>query len=135
MKINYYINYDDINDFKTVNDTKGHLYGISAYEKSHQILESVFKKKNANVFRFGGDEFCVLINAKSDKNFEILVNKLNKEIIMRREKNSDLPGLAIGFSKFRPGSSIHEIIDDADFNMYNTKKMMKDKVDSDVFIL
>lgn len=132
---NYYIIMMDINDFKTVNDTKGHLYGDKCLREIASILESVFKKKNANVFRFGGDEFCVLINAKSDKNFEILVNKLNKEIIMRREKNSDLPGLAIGFSKFRPGSSIHEIIDDADFNMYNTKKMMKDKVDSDVFIL
>lgn len=131
---NYYIIMMDINDFKTVNDTKGHLYGDKCLREIASILENVFKR-NGNVFRFGGDEFCVLINAKSDLAFKQLIDNLHREILLCREKNDNLPGLAIGFSKFRPGSSIHEIIDDADFNMYNTKKMMKDKVDSDVFIL
>ena len=56
----------DIDDFKTVNDTYGHLTGDETIKKVAVILSNFFDKKSC-VCRMGGDEFAVFVPRKYSK--------------------------------------------------------------------
>ena len=50
----------DIDDFKIINDTKGHLFGDEVLISAAHRLCDVFAEKNHTVYRIGGDEFLVI---------------------------------------------------------------------------
>ena len=52
----------DIDDFKKVNDTYGHDCGDEVLKYVAQTI-STGVKKNDSVFRWGGEEICILLNA------------------------------------------------------------------------
>ena len=51
----------DLDDFKRVNDTLGHIAGDQAIKKSAQILSALFRAKDI-VGRLGGDEFIAFMS-------------------------------------------------------------------------
>lgn len=53
----------DIDDFKTINDTFGHLTGDETIKKVADILSNFFDKK-ACICRMGGDEFAIFVPKK-----------------------------------------------------------------------
>lgn len=50
----------DVDDFKTVNDSRGHLFGDAILKKTAEALQSVCRMKDVAV-RMGGDEFVLFI--------------------------------------------------------------------------
>ena len=54
----------DIDDFKGVNDTLGHAVGDRVLQNMSEIIRSSFTDDDY-MGRIGGDEFCVLVNARS----------------------------------------------------------------------
>lgn len=57
---NYHLVLFDIDDFKEINDTKGHLAGDNVLRKCATVLREVFMHSGSTVYRIGGDEFAVL---------------------------------------------------------------------------
>lgn len=69
----------DIDKFKTINDTYGHLAGDRILEEVSDLLKE-YITSNCSIGRFGGDEFVLIIkNIKSDKIYKML-EKLRKQI-------------------------------------------------------
>ena len=107
-----YVTVIDINGFKGINDTYGHLHGNNVLKNVAEQL-SYFKDydNSVNVVRYGGDEFVVL----SDLNPETLLSSCieNPELIsfgiVRKEKYEPL---SVAFVK-------------ADKVMYENKKEFK----------
>lgn len=56
----------DVDDFKIINDTKGHLAGDTVLKNVAKILKEVFSASYYSVFRIGGDEFLVLAEDASE---------------------------------------------------------------------
>ena len=56
----------DIDDFKMINDTKGHLAGDEVLKNVAKNLLKVFPEPEHRVFRIGGDEFSVLTEGISE---------------------------------------------------------------------
>lgn len=50
----------DLDDFKRLNDTYGHYQGDRYLKALGQVLRET-RTDRVNAFRFGGDEFCVLL--------------------------------------------------------------------------
>ena len=57
----------DIDDFKIVNDTLGHAAGDRVLQNMGRILKENFTDDDY-LGRIGGDEFCVLVNARMSEN-------------------------------------------------------------------
>ena len=51
----------DIDDFKTVNDTHGHLAGSQVLKEFGYLLTCAVTDENATLARYGGDEFVVIL--------------------------------------------------------------------------
>lgn len=67
----------DIDNFKKVNDSRGHLVGDEVLKNVSNILTNVFREKDI-IGRTGGDEFAILLKGKIDLN---IILKKAKEII------------------------------------------------------
>lgn len=69
----------DIDDFKHYNDTNGHLAGDKVLKQVSQILISNLRRTDAP-FRYGGEEFAVILPATSREGALIILEKVRKEI-------------------------------------------------------
>ena len=75
----------DLNGLKLVNDTEGHEAGDRLLIRAAQVLRSVFAEEN--VYRTGGDEFVVITNGISQKDFTRRMDLFRSEL-SRQEKIS-----------------------------------------------
>lgn len=111
----------DCNGLKRINDTYGHLVGDEYIVTSAEILKSVFGGEH--VYRTGGDEFVVAINATKEESLLLIekVRKLSSEICL---ENGEEISLSIGAAS---STSIIKKIDNlfatADMNMYEEKRI------------
>ena len=55
----------DIDYFKMLNDDYGHLYGDSVLEQVAEALKRITQRAGDYVFRYGGEEFCVVTSGLS----------------------------------------------------------------------
>ncbi len=115
----------DIDNFKEVNDTLGHVYGDNLLQCIAKRLLSI-SGKNIFVSRFGGDEFLILI-ANEDKQ-DIIENHVGK-ILMQFKKALVLDykeyfvNFSIGISMYPKDSSDAErLIMNVDTAMYSAKR-------------
>lgn len=68
----------DIDDFKQINDTMGHLAGDMVLKKVGAALTKIFNTDNFKVYRIGGDEFAIIAENTDAKDIEDLFLKLNE---------------------------------------------------------
>lgn len=120
----------DIDNFKTVNDTYGHLTGDNVILDIAKTLKSAVRGSDI-CGRIGGDEFIVLIK---NINYIDTVRQKAQEICedFRHEINPDgnplIVSASIGVSFFsRDGESFSELVDKADTALYEAKKRGKNQ--------
>lgn len=120
----------DIDDFKNINDTLGHLSG----DKVIRIISSKIKNlvRNTDICgRVGGDEFIILLkNVDSTDCVKQIAEKLcNSFRIELKNKNEVLKvSGSIGISLYAEhGTTYNELLDKADTALYEAKKRGKDQ--------
>ena len=57
----------DIDDFKQINDSMGHLEGDRALIQFANVLKLTADSYNSLIARYGGDEFCALLKVNSER--------------------------------------------------------------------
>ena len=123
-----YLGMIDLDDFKTINDTYGHLLGDLVILKTADMLKHYFNHK-AVTSRYGGEEFAVLFNAVDEQQaFKILDEfrcGIETMIVSSGDKQCQVTA-SIGFAKLR--TSIDMTIYDADKALYLAKNNSKNKV-------
>lgn len=115
----------DVDNFKIVNDTYGHMMGDKTLKRFAEILSTVFTG-DAVVFRLGGDEFSVFLPQLQNAEVEIaqLVKKLNIEV---QKAKAEFPFLSISVGIYITDSceSYEQYYAAADKALYQTKKSKK----------
>ncbi len=115
----------DLNYFKLINDTYGHLIG----DKVLIFIANLLKRTKQNVIRYGGDEFIILF--ESEHNTTDSLNKLQllREEILKKQlkvKNTSFKvSFSLGIGEFKIGDSLSNVIEEADKNMYADKIEIK----------
>lgn len=124
IKNNCIILYLDLNNFKEINDTYGHIYGDIILKEISKIINITFSKYGS-CYRTGGDEFCIILE-KNTLITDILIDKFNNNIILQRVNSPLLPNVAVGYSLFdKNKKTIEKALEEADTMMYANKSINK----------
>ncbi len=119
----------DIDHFKTVNDTYGHLTGDRVLQEVATRLKVTLRSTDI-LARFGGEEFIVLLPESTEDTVFQAARRLLQSIAEKRVDVGDRDveiTVSIGYfsydsSNFDEMSNYEELIDNADKNMYEAKK-------------
>ena len=113
----------DINDFKAINDTYGHLKGDYALIQFGKILQHSIDKDSVAI-RMGGDEFVIFAKLKSDEEALALKKQIKYNVRQFNLKSKEPFHLSfsIGIAKYN-GKNIDAFLSAMDDSMYEAKNM------------
>ena len=113
----------DINEFKAINDTYGHLTGDRALIKFGKILQHSIDKDSVAI-RMGGDEFVIFAKLKSDEEALALKKQIKYNVRQFNIKSKEPFHLSfsIGIAKFN-GKNTDAFLSAMDDSMYEAKNM------------
>lgn len=122
----------DVNNFKMINDTYGHLIGDLVLRYLSDYLKQELDFLGRHVVRYAGDEFIVLFDSKDKKiNFNLKMQEIQKRLLKKvlKPKNNTHLNLSLSFSygvvDFKLDDSFSDAISIADERMYENKKRVK----------
>ncbi|MBI5891229.1 MAG: GGDEF domain-containing protein [Nitrosomonadales bacterium] len=117
----------DIDHFKKVNDTYGHLFGDKVICAIANTLKSKVKGQDA-VARIGGEEFVVLLPDTNINGAFIVAEHIRQAIesgkIRRLDSSEHIGGISIsvGIASHTTGATLLELLDRADKALYAAKQ-------------
>jgi two-component system cell cycle response regulator len=122
----------DIDDFKKINDKYGHLSGDMVLQEIAKILQKSVRK-NDMVFRFGGEEFIVLLHGATSEKALSIAERIRREVANEEIKiygDSKISvtiscGVAIVNESIK---DVQELVERADIAMYKAKQSGKNRV-------
>jgi len=117
----------DVNGLKKINDTLGHYAGDELIIGASKCIQDVFGECG-DIYRIGGDEFCVLIYKECDR--KRILSKLEARTKYWEGKQSSDLSLSCGMAKVDfENSTIEEAVHMADLEMYKNKQNYYEKFD------
>lgn len=108
----------DIDKFKKINDQQGHLVGDQALETVAALLSN-YSRKSDFIFRYGGDEFVVIMPEVGEKGARQFLNRINQELSCTSLR------ISAGIATLETESSLEELVKKADRRMYEDKENKK----------
>lgn len=125
-----YFLFMDIDSFKEINDKYGHNEGDRALKLVAEILQEICKKTSGCCGRYGGDEFALIQSLGHNEDILSVRNAIY-DVMEKKNKEQGLAypvNLSIGCAEYMvDAKSIQELISYADNNMYNKKKLNKQR--------
>ena len=124
----------DLDRFKQVNDMHGHLVGSELLSRTGQRLQQICRSQD-QCFRYGGDEFVVLMPATTAEEAHQAAVDLHRELTttnFRMDNGLELSvSASVGLATApADGRSIHAVIGAADSRMYMVKNDGRGRVHS-----
>jgi len=120
----------DINDFKQINDTFGHQTGDIALETAVKLLKTCLRTGDF-IARFGGDEFCIILDITDMNELEAVVSRINNRLEEYNKSGSSTFRLefSMGFAVYDCTShkNAAEFLERIDQLMYEDKLAYKTK--------
>jgi diguanylate cyclase (GGDEF)-like protein len=111
----------DIDLFKKVNDTYGHMHADKILTKLAQLLQNTVRKYDV-VARFGGEEFFIMLpNTKANKAKEI-AERLRKCVIKDSYLKKYNLTISLGATEYKQKDSLEKMSKRADAALYQAKK-------------
>jgi diguanylate cyclase (GGDEF)-like protein len=116
----------DIDNFKKINDTYGHIFGNAVLGTVGKSLKKVTGDCGVAA-RWGGDEFIGILNLETDESKQLLTRFMS-ELKKSRQDDRYSVTLSIGIVKINQGESFDQIIESADTALYCSKKNGRDQI-------
>lgn len=118
----------DLNNFKSINDTYGHNMGDYALQIFAKLLKNCLRS-NDFIARFGGDEFCAVLDICDRNDLEDITWRINTCIEEYNESGTQpyKLGLSMGYAvyDYNSGMGVKEFIKEIDTLMYKNKHSFK----------
>lgn len=116
----------DIDHFKIVNDTFGHLYGDEVLILFTRIMEQTFRYTDF-LFRFGGEEFLVIINCVSKEGVEQALERFRLAV---QEYEFPFGNITVstGYTFVNPNIDQRTLLECADNALYLAKTSGRNKI-------
>jgi len=121
----------DIDHFKQVNDTHGHLAGDEVLRRVGPLIKNKVRT-NDTVARIGGEEFAVILPEADKQGAVILAEKLRRLVEAERIEHDGtvIPvTISLGVAEFQADMENNEqLVKDADDKLYEAKRSGRNRV-------
>jgi diguanylate cyclase (GGDEF)-like protein len=111
----------DIDHFKRVNDTYGHMFGDEVLILVADVMRKVFRRKD-KLFRFGGEEFVVLLRDTTEKNALGAFERFRRSVENRNFPQLGNVTVSVGITVVRRSDTPTMLLGRADEALYYGKK-------------
>ncbi len=122
----------DIDNFKQINDTYGHLVGDEVLKEVGEILRT-YVRKNTKAYRYGGEEFVVVLPGGDGKAANIVGERLREVVETKGLKLPNTTQILLFTASFgattkKESESYKDVLQRADEALYEAKKSGKNRV-------
>ncbi|WP_444994471.1 GGDEF domain-containing protein [Aliikangiella sp. IMCC44359] len=119
----------DIDHFKQVNDTYGHITGDNVLKAVAQTIRNTIRRSD-EVFRYGGEEFVVILSNTEVAGARFIAERVRLEIKQLIIKNHEKIKVtaSIGVSASNMASDVNDTLHHADIALYKAKEQGRNKV-------
>ena len=117
----------DADDFKKINDSFGHIAGDKTLIFLSKLIQNSLRR-GTRIYRYGGEEFVVILNRTSLEEATKIVDRIIKETCDSKllYKNHDIHlTLSAGLCSHKQNISAEELLDRADKALYDAKRSGK----------
>ncbi|MGL4230526.1 MAG: diguanylate cyclase [Casimicrobium sp.] len=122
----------DLDDFKAVNDTYGHLVGDLVLQHVAKVIADCLRVEDV-LARYGGEEFCVLISGIHELGARGLAERIRENIYSQpllHESNEIRISASVGVISIGAGElrTVHQVFARADHAVYAAKREGRNRV-------
>lgn len=112
----------DVDNFKQINDTYGHLEGDKVIRSFGEILNK-HCDESCIPFRFGGDEFCILFIGNALENVISTTKKIKENFnrYVQLRKVDYHVTVSAGIAEYIKGMTPEQLLENADIALYRSK--------------
>lgn len=118
----------DLDHFKNVNDRFGHSEGDKTLQKVAKIIHKRLRIDTDQVFRYGGEEFLLLLPNTKLEDALIVAESLRQALVIEFASDSHSMTASFGCSEYRPPDTLREWITRTDAELYQAKHDGRDCV-------
>ena len=125
----------DIDHFKSINDTYGHLIGDSVLRVFSRLANEIcIKNPGSKIYRYGGEEFVIIYQNADLEKARVLAEKIRQQMekTQLKPKNSPEPlrkiTVSIGISQLTESDRLDTWLDRADTALYFAKNSGRNQV-------
>lgn len=128
----------DIDHFKQYNDSQGHAAGDVALKRVAELLESSLRGKSDHAFRFGGEEFLLLLPQTELEQAAALAERLRKRIEDEAIPHPVAPlgiltaSFGVAAMEADGAEVVAKLIESADVALYEAKRTGRNRVFSSI---
>ena len=120
-KEEHYVMMVDVNKFKEINDSYGHLEGDKALIYVASVIRRISEEKHFFFGRYGGDEFIIISKDANEDDVKDFIEKVNESLDEAEEKLGFPISASIGYHKISNSLTLHEALAKADKLLYEEK--------------
>lgn len=117
----------DLDNFKTINDTFGHMMGDQVLkELSSRIGKTI--RQSDNLGRWGGEEFLLVLPETDGESARVFAERIRQMLKTSQFGKVVNVTASFGVTAFREGNGLEEMLHSADSAMYQSKQNGRDGV-------
>ena len=120
----------DIDHFKRINDEFGHLAGDRTLKAVADCLSGCTRDSDM-VFRYGGEEFCVVLSRTALDGAALLAERIREAVqalrVPTREQEISVT-VSLGVAAFDGAQSMNALVEQVDAALYQSKHLGRNKV-------
>ncbi|OAA30401.1 hypothetical protein AT15_10180 [Kosmotoga arenicorallina S304] len=121
----------DLDDFKQINDTFGHLIGDKTVKKVAEVIKKSLRKEDFAA-RYGGDEFAIIATGASKNDAIQIAHRMNENLreLRLKEKGQRIKlSWSVGIANFpADGDNASNVVEKADNALYAAKRSGKNRI-------
>jgi len=126
----------DFDHFKKLNDSYGHQFGDKVLKEVIQEVKQVIRKTDL-LFRYGGEEFMLLLHKTSLSNAADVADKIRERIankVINFEQQPVQVSVSMGAASLQEGDVTSTLISRADHALFHAKDLGRNRVCTEISV-
>lgn len=118
----------DLDFFKRINDTHGHLVGDEVLRRVAERMSNMLRTSD-HLGRYGGEEFLAVLPNCSAESARTVAERVRLAVRGEPVAGDIETSISIGVAQWHPGQQVHNLLRHADVAMYRAKQSGRNRVE------